>query len=382
VPDRPMCWHFADMDTVLGDVRFRDRSGPGLATRRCRLVKRSRSALSLALGAAMRRREFIIVLGGATVSWSLHAFAQQSGPMRRIGVLIGGSENDPEEDRSLRALFRGLQDLGWKPGVNLQVDVRYGGGQIERIVAVAKELVAAQPDVLEIETTPGTAAVLAETHTIPVVFTTVSNPVGAGFVQSLSHPGSNATGFIYFEPSVAGKWPQLLKDVMPQVTRATVLFNPTAAPQADDFRQAIEAAATPMAIKTRMAFVSDIAATEREILATAQDLGTGLIIGPDAFTFANRYEIAQLANSAKVPAIYPLTSYATAGGLLSYGTDLPDLHRRAAIYIDRILKGAKIADLPVQLPSKFELAVNLKTARALGITIPDKLIAVADEVIE
>jgi putative ABC transport system substrate-binding protein len=292
----------------------------------------------------MRRREFIVVLGGATVLWSHRAFAQQSSPMRRIGVLIAGLENDPEEQRSVRALFQGLQDLGWKPGVNLQVDLRYGGGQRERIAAAAKELVATQPDVLEIETTPGTAAVLAETHTIPVVFTTVSDPVGSGFVQSLSHPGGNATGFIFLEPSVGGKWLQLLKDVMPQVTQAKVLFNPAAAPQADFYRRTIEAAATPMAIKTRIAFVSDIAATEREILATAQDPGTGLIIGPDAFTFANRYEIAQLANSAKVPAIYPLTSYAAAGGLLSYGTDLPDEHRRAAIYIDRILKGAKIAD--------------------------------------
>jgi putative tryptophan/tyrosine transport system substrate-binding protein len=242
--------------------------------------------------------------------------------------------------------------------------------------------VAAQPDVLEIETTPGTAVVLAETHAIPVVFTTVSDPVGAGFVQSLSHPGGNATGFINIESSVGGKWLQLLKDVMPQVTRVTVLFNPGAAPQAYYYRRTIEAAATPMAIKTRIALVSDIAATEREILATAQDPGAGLIIGPDAFTFTNRYQIAQLANSAKVPAVYPTTPYAAAGGLLSYGTDLPDLHRRAAVYVDRILKGAKAADLPVQLPTKFELAVNLKTAKALGITIPDKLIAVADLVIE
>jgi putative ABC transport system substrate-binding protein len=330
----------------------------------------------------MRRREFIAVLGGATVFWSPRAFAQQAGPMRRIGVLLAGPENDPEIQRSSRALLQGLQDLGWKPGVNLQVDIRYGDGQRERMVTVAKELVAAQPDVLEIETTPGTAAVLAETHSIPVVFTTVSDPVGAGFVQSLSHPGGNATGFINIESSVGGKWLELLKDVMPQATRATVLFNPAAAPQADYYRRTIEAAATPMAIKTSMALVSDIAATERVILATAQDPRAGLIIGPDAFTFSNRYQIAQLANSAKVPAVYPLTAYAAAGGLLSYGIDLPDLHRRAATYVDRILKGAKAADLPVQLPTKFELVVNLKTATALGIAIPDKLIAVADQVIE
>jgi putative ABC transport system substrate-binding protein len=330
----------------------------------------------------MRRREFIVVLGGATVPWSIRAFAQQSSPVRRMGVLIASSENDAEAQRSVSALLQGLQELGWKPGINLQVDIRYGGGKQERIAAVAKELVAAQPDVLEVETTPATAAVLKETHTIPVVFAVVSDPVGAGFVQSLSHPGGNATGFINIESSVGGKWLQLLKDVMPQATRATVLFNPAVAPQADYYRRTIEAAATSMAIKASMALVSDIAATEREILATAHDPSAGLIIGPDAFTFTNRYQIAKLANSAKVPAVYPLTAYAAAGGLISYGIDLPDLHRRAASYVDRILKGAKAADLPVQLPTKFELVVNLNTAKALGITIPDKLIAVADQVIE
>jgi len=329
----------------------------------------------------MRRREFITLLSGATLAWPLGALAQ-SGKTRRIGVLIVGSENDPEEQRSLRGLLEGLQDIGWKPGINLQVDIRYGGGQQESIAAAAKELVAAQPDVLEVETTPGTAAVLKETHTIPVVFTVVSDPVGAGFVQSLSHPGGNATGFINIESSVGGKWLQLLKDVMPQVTRATVLFNPAVAPQADYYRRTIEAAATPLAIATRMAFVSDMGAVEAEISATAQDRRAGLIIGPDAFTFAHRYQIVELANSAKVPAVYPFTPFAAAGGLLSYGIDLSDLHRRAAIYVDRILKGAKPADLPVQLPTKFELVVNLKTAKALDLTIPPSLLATADEVIE
>jgi putative tryptophan/tyrosine transport system substrate-binding protein len=188
----------------------------------------------------MRRREFgIVLLGGATVAWPLGALAQ-SGQTPRIGVLFAGLENDPEEQRSLRALLQGLQDLGWKRGINLQIDIRYGGGQHEPIAAVAKELVAAQPNVLEVETTPGTAAVLNETHTIPVVFAVVSDPVGAGFVQSLSHPGGNATGFINIESSVGGKWLQLLKDVMPQVTRATVLFNPAVAPQADYYRRTIE----------------------------------------------------------------------------------------------------------------------------------------------
>jgi len=330
----------------------------------------------------MRRRDFITLLGSATAAWPLGARAQESSQMRRIGVLIAGSENDPEFQRHLRALVQGLQELGWKPGINLQIEIRYGGGLPERIAAAAKELVAAQPELLVVETTPGTAAVLKETHTIPFVFTTVSDPVGAGFVQSLSHPGGNVTGFVNIESSVGGKWLQLLKEVMPQVARATVLFNRAAAPQADYYRRAIEAAAPPLAITIRMALVSDMVAVEKEIVATAQDRHAGLIIGPDAFTVPHRYQIVELANRAKVPAVYPFTTFATAGGLISYGVDLPDLNRRAAAYVDRILKGAKPADLAVQLPTKFELAVNLKTAKALGLTIPASLLDTADQVIE
>jgi ABC-type uncharacterized transport system substrate-binding protein len=331
----------------------------------------------------MRRREFITLLGSAAVARPLVARAQQSSQMRRIGVLIASPENDAESNRALRALLQGLQELGWKPGTNLQIDIRYGDGLPERIAAAAKELVASQPELLEIETTPGTAAVLKETRTIPVVFTTVSDPVGAGFVQSLSHPGGNATGFINIEASVGGRWLQLLKEVMPQVTRATVLFgNRAAAPHADYYRRTIEAAATPLAITTRMALVGDMAETEKEILSTAQDRLAGLLIGPDTFTFSRRFQIAELVNGVKLPAVYPLKPYATAGGLLSYGVDLIDLHRRAAVYVDRILKGAKPADLPVQLPTKFEFVVNLKTAKVLGLTIPDGLLTVADEVIE
>jgi putative tryptophan/tyrosine transport system substrate-binding protein len=333
-------------------------------------------------GKPMRRRDFITLLGSATAAGLLGARAQQPSQIRRIGVLISVSEADPEGQRSVQALLQGLQDLGWKPGTNLQVDIRYGDGNRERIAAVAKELVAAQPEVLEVETTPGTAAVLKETQTIPIVFTSVSDPVGAGFVQSLSHPGGNTTGFINIESSIGGKWLQLLKEVMPQVTRATVLFNLAAAPQADYYRRSIEAAAPPLAITTRMALVSDMVAMEKEIVATAQDPRAGLIIGPDAFTFVHRFQIVALVNGANVPAIYPLTPYTVAGGLLSYGSDLPDLHRRAAAYVDRILKGAKAADLPVQLPTKFELAVNLKTAKALGLTFPASLLDTADQVIE
>ena len=327
------------------------------------------------------RRQFISALGCAAV-WPLAARAQQGERMRRIGVLVPVPETDPEGQRGLQALLQGLQDLGWKPGTNLQVDIRYGDSNAERIAAVAKELVAAQPEVLQVQTTPGTAAVLKETHTIPVVFTIVSDPVGAGFVQSLPHPGGNATGFMTSESSMGAKWLQLLKEVMPQVARATVLFNPATAPQTDYYRRAIEVAAPALAITTRMAPVSDMAAMEKEIVATAQDRRAGLIITPDTFTFSHRDQIVALANGTNVPAVYPFTPFITAGGLLSYGVDLLDLQRRAAAYVDSILKGAKPADLPVQLPTKFELAVNFKTAKALGLTIPPTLLATADEVIE
>ena len=239
----------------------------------------------------MRRREFITLVGSAAATWPLAARAQQPGRMRRIGVLLSGSKADPEDQRSVQALLQGLQDLGWKSGINLQVDIRYGDSNTERIAAVAKELVAAQPEVLQVGTTPGTAAVLKETHTIPVVFTVVSDPVGAGFVQSLPHPGGNATGFINIESSMGGKWLQLLKEVMPQMTRATVLFNPVTAPQMDYYRRAIEAAAPLLAITTRMAPVSDMATMEKEIVATAQDRHAGLIIPPDTFTFAHRNQV-------------------------------------------------------------------------------------------
>ncbi len=328
------------------------------------------------------RRELITALGGAAVAWPLAARAQQPDQMRRIGVLISVAEADPEGQRWVQALLQGLRELGWKRGTNLEIDLRYGDSNNERMRTIAKELVAAQPEVLQVTSTPGTAAVLEETRTIPVVFTTVSDPVGAGFVQSLPHPGGNATGFINMESSLGGKWLELLKEVAPQVTRVTMLFNPATAPQADYYRRAIEAAAPSFGITARAAPVDDMAAIETELAATAQDRHAGLTVLPDTFTFTYRDLIVSLANRASVPAVYPFTPFAIAGGLLSYGIDIPDLQRRAAAYIDRILKGAKPSDLPVQLPTKFEFVVNLKTAKALGLTIPDKLLATADRVIE
>jgi putative tryptophan/tyrosine transport system substrate-binding protein len=327
------------------------------------------------------RREFITLLGGAA-AWPLAARAQQSDRVRRMGVLISLAEDDPQGQKWTQAMLESLHDLGWKRGTNLEVDIRWGNSNNERIRLVAKQLVAAQPDVLQVTSTPGTAAVLEQTKTIPVVFTTVSDPVGAGFVRSLPHPGGNATGFINIESSVGGKWLELLKEVAPQVLRVTVLFNPATAPQTDYYRRIVEAAAPSLAITPRAAPVANIGAIESEIVTTAQDRNAGLVVLPDTFTFTHRDLIVSSANRAGLPAIYPFTAFASAGGLLAYGIDLVDLQRRAAVYVDRILKGAKPADLPVQLPTKFELAINLKTAKALGLTVPLTLQASADEVIE
>jgi putative tryptophan/tyrosine transport system substrate-binding protein len=330
----------------------------------------------------MRRREFITLLGGAVTTWPLAARAQRSDRVRRIGVLITLGEDDPQGQQQAQALLQSLEELGWKRGTNLEVDLRWGATNDERIQMMAKELVAAQPDVIEVTTTPGTAAVLRETRTISVVFSIVSDPVGAGFVASLPHPGGNATGFIVIESSMGGKWVELLKEVAPDVSRVTLLFDPATGPQVDYYRGPIEAAARSLAIAVNPAPVGNVAAIETEIAATAQERQTGLIVLPDIFTYTHRDLIVSLANRANLPAVYPFTIFASAGGLLSYGVDLLDLQRRAASYVDRILKGTKPEDLPVQLPTKFELAVNLKTAKVLGLTVPPTLLATADEVIE
>jgi len=329
----------------------------------------------------MKRRQFIGLLGGAA-AWPVAARAQRSDRVRRIGMLNTLAEDDPQGQQQEQTLLQSLQELGWKRGTNLEVDLRWGASNNERIQMIAKELVAAQPDVIQVTTTPGTAAVLRETRTIPVVFSIVSDPVGAGFVASLPHPGGNATGFINIESSMAGKWLELLKEVAPHVSRVTLLFDPTTGPQANYYQEPIEAAARSLAIALKSAPVGDVAAIETEIAATVQERDTGLVVFPDIFTFTHRDLIVSLANRRNLPAVYPFTVFASAGGLVSYGVDLLDLQRRAAGYVDRILKGTKPEDLPVQLPTKFELAVNLKTAKALGLTIPESLLASADEVIE
>jgi putative ABC transport system substrate-binding protein len=335
----------------------------------------------------MRRREFITLFGGAATAHCLSplaARAQQSSPMRRIGVLIGLAESDPQNQASLAAFTKALQELGWTDGRNMRIDYRWAAADVNRMRALAKELVGLQPDLIVGQTTPVVAALRRETTTIPIVFVTVSDPVGSGFVASLPRPGGNITGFINIESSLSGKWIEMLKDIVPRVTRATLMFSPETAPYFAYYLQPFEAAARSSAVEPIAAPIHTAADIERVVASLGDRPDTGLVIMPDTFTAirSNLDLIISLAARYRVPTIYPYRYMVAAGGLASYGIDLTDLWRRAPTYIDRILKGAKPADRPVQLPTKFELAVNLKTAKALGLDMPATLLGRADEVIE
>jgi putative ABC transport system substrate-binding protein len=329
----------------------------------------------------MKRREFIASLGGAVVMWPLAARSLQQ-TMSRIGVLVGLPESDPEGERWILALVEGLSQLGWKRDKNLRIDIRWAGIDPSRMQQIAKELIDMRPDLIQVTTTPATAAVLKESHTIPVVFTAVSDPLGSGFVESFARPGGNATGFVNLEDSLAGKWLQLLKELAPQTAQVSILFNPKTAPQAAYYLKLLEAAGPSFALKLKAVQVSTAGEIEAEIYQLAQQSNTGLVILPDIFTEALARMIITLTAQHRIPAVYPLALWARAGGLVSYGVDQPDLQRRAATYVDRILKGAKPQDLPVQLPTRYELVINLNTAKLLGLTVPASLLVAADEVIE
>jgi putative tryptophan/tyrosine transport system substrate-binding protein len=328
------------------------------------------------------RRQFISGLGGAAFA----PLAARAQPARtaRIGILISLPEGDPEGERWLRSLHEGLESLGWKEGANLLLDVRRGDPDPDRLQAIAKELVSLKPDVIQVTSTPATAAVLRETRTIPIVFAVVSDPVGSGFVQSLSRPGGNVTGFVNIEASVGGKWIELLKEIAPRTARASVMFNPNTAPQSAFYMKSVEAAAASLAIPVAVARVNSRDDIETAITNLARVPDSGLIVSPDLFsaTQAQRDTIIDLTARNHIPAVYFLSLFVRTGGLVAYGVDHPDLLRRAAAYVDRILKGEKPENLPVQLPTKFELAINLKTAKSLGLTVPPSLLATADEVIE
>jgi ABC-type uncharacterized transport system substrate-binding protein len=331
----------------------------------------------------VKRRQFITLLGGAAAAWPVGARAQQAERMRRIGVLMGYPENGWEGPASFAAFREGLEKLGWVEDRNIRFDIRWATpDDAEARQRFAKELVALQPDLILSAVTPTTAALLEQTRTIPIVFATVADPVGSGFVASLARPGGNVTGFQAMVGSLAGKWLELLKEIAPRIARIAALFNPAAAPYAEYYLNPFKAAAASFAVEAIAAPVHNASELESVIAEQARKPNSGLIVVPDSFTDVHRAEIISLAARSGLPAVYPRRIFTEVGGLLSYGIDQLDSYRRAATYVDRILKGEKPSELPVQAPVKFELAINLKTAKALGIDIPPTLLARADEVIE
>jgi len=327
----------------------------------------------------MRRREFVAGLGAAVLP--VAARAQQ--PVRRIGVLMANDENDLEQKAQLSLFTQGLEELGWTDGRNVRTEIRWSGGDVDRMRMLAKELVDLRPDVILSTATAVTTALQQQTRTIPIVFVIVADPVDDGFVASLPHPGGNITGFINVEAAMGGKWVELLTEIAPSVTHVAVMFNPdTAAGGGSYFMPSIEAAARSLNVLSMAAPVHSAAEIETVVTSLGREPGGGLVVTGGSFITVHRATTLVTAARNHVPAVYDTRYSVREGGLLSYGTDFGDMFRRAAPYVDRILHGAKPADLPVQLPTSFELAVNLKTARALGLTVPPSILLRADEVIE
>jgi putative tryptophan/tyrosine transport system substrate-binding protein len=328
----------------------------------------------------MKRRDFVTLLGGAA-AWPLAAHAQQPERLRRIGALMLYEQRDPAPQGWLAALRDALGKLGWKEGQNIQFEYRWVGTDATRMQRGAEELVALRPDLILSTSSPTTALLLKQTRTIPVVFTNIVDPVGQGFVASLSRPGGNATGLINLEPSMAGKWVELLKEAVPHLSRVVVPFNPAATPYADLYLEYFKATAVSIGIEVIVAPVNDLATLDA-FVAQVHDAKTGVIPVPSGFVTGHISEIAAMMSRHNLPSVYFNRALAEAGGLLSYGNDITDNYRKAATFVDRILKGEKPSDLPIQFPTKFELVINLKTAKALGLTIPPRVLAIADEVIE
>jgi putative tryptophan/tyrosine transport system substrate-binding protein len=331
----------------------------------------------------MRRREFIAFVGSTAVAWPYTARAQQSERVRLIGVLMGYAESGSSGQTLIAAFRDGLQQLGWTEGRNIRIDIRWATpDDTESIRRFAMELVALQPDLIISSTTPITAALQQQTRTIPIIFPALSDPVGSGLVASFSRPGGNITGFNVSEPTQTGKWVELLREIAPHVARVAMLYNPASAPYAEYWLNPFKDAAASLAIEAISAPIRDESELDSVIAAQAHEPNSGLIAMPDSFTIAYRLEIISLADHYRLPAVYPYRFFAEVGGLISYGVDLVDNYRRVATYVDRILKGEKPSELPIQAPVKFELVINLKTAKALGLTVPPALLARADEVIE
>jgi putative ABC transport system substrate-binding protein len=334
------------------------------------------------LGAGVRRREFIALIG-AVAAWPLAARAQQDKELRRIGILMQVGDNDTEAQARIKVFEATLARLGWSNGHNIRLEYRWAEGNDDRAQKSAKELVELGQDVIVGQGTISVRALSRATDTIPVVFLQVTNPVGAGFVTSLAHPTGNITGFSMYEPDMATKWLGILKEIAPDVTRVGIIYNPETAPGRGVFFQgAIEAVSPSLALKPFAVPVHDAGEIERAIAAVAQQPNGGLLVPPDATTYVHAELVARLTAEHRLPAIFSQRFFTTAGGLACYGVDTVELFRQTAVYVDRILRGAKPSDLPVQAPTKFELIINVKAAKAIGLTVPPTLLASADEVIE
>jgi putative ABC transport system substrate-binding protein len=328
----------------------------------------------------MKRREFITLLGGAA-AWPLAGLAEQARSTYRIGALISISESDSQTSARIAAFREGLQNLGWVDGSNVRIDFRFGAGNPNHIRDQAVELAATKPDVIFASGTPTVSALQRSTSTIPIVFAMVNDPVGSGFVASLTHPDGNITGFINFEYTIAGKWLGVLKEIAPRIARAVAILDRQNISSTGHFG-ALQMAGSSAGIAVDAIGVRDAVDIEKAISTVATQPNGGLVFLPSGVVTTNRDHIIEQVARQRIPAVYPYAYYPKSGGLVSYGTDPIDLYRRATSYIDRILRGAKPGDLPIQAPTKFELVINLKTARALGLTVPPSMLALADEVIE
>jgi putative tryptophan/tyrosine transport system substrate-binding protein len=330
----------------------------------------------------MNRREFVTLLGAAAASWPLAARAQRPERMRRIGVLMAFEERDAMAQSWIAAMRDGLRKLGWTQGHNIHIDYRWAASNLQTIQQFAKEVVLLDPDLIVSSSTPTTRALMQQTRTIPIVFGNLVDPVGSGFAASLSRPGGNITGFINLEPSMAGKWLELLKEIAPRVTRIGIPFNPETAPYREIYLTQFKNAAASLGVEAVPAAVRNLAEFEAFIAAHGREPNGGIIPVPDGFMNTVRAQLASLATRYRVPAVHFNRTFAEAGGLISYGNDIVDNYRRVATYVDRILKGEKPSELPVQFPVKFELVINIKTAKALGLEVSPTLLGRADEVIE
>jgi putative tryptophan/tyrosine transport system substrate-binding protein len=330
----------------------------------------------------MKRRDFIAVIASAVVAWPAAARAQQSKRMRRIGLLTGLAESEPSITRNLREFRLALEKLGWIDGQNLQLTTRYAAGDLEQARILSRELVGLDPDLIVGHTTPVAAALQQATHTIPIIVVSVTDPVANGFVNSVARPGGNITGFTNYEFSMGAKWLEILRQIAPDTRRVSLMLNPDTGSYYVNYLHSVESVALASAVQATLAPVRDASEIETVITALGREAGGGLIVLPSAPITIHIPQIIELAARYRLPAVYPFRAYAEEGGLVSYGVDLDDLFRRAGDYVDRVLKGDKPAELPVQAPTKFELVINLKTAKAQGLTVPPKLLALADEVIE